>query len=116
MFDRLLTTITALAVDAPFAVASSPSAWNRFWSAIGATSIGAKSFSPNSVTLKSRSSVGTSIRGRSVMRSKAARFPPATSANAGDGSFSLACSSYSSVLTSSNRGTCGTGGLPIRSA
>jgi hypothetical protein len=40
--------------------------------------IGAKSRSPNRVRLRSRSSVGTSIRGCRVIRSKAVRSPPAT--------------------------------------
>ena len=56
--------------------------------------------------------VGMFMRGRSVMRSKSARSPPAISAKVAGGSFFFASSSNSRRLTSSSRGVSrrGTGG------
>ena len=116
--DRLLTIISALPAAAPFAVASSASGWNRFWSAIGATMMGVKWSSPKRLTVRSMSVVGMFIRGRSVMRSNSARSPPATSANVAGCSFFLASSSNSRMLTSSSRGasrTCSGGSHGARS-
>jgi len=66
---------------------------------MGPTFAGANRVSPNSVTLRSRSSAGDSIRGRNVMRSNAARSPAIEAKTSAVGA-RFACSSYSSVLTS----------------
>ena len=78
--EWLLRIMNAFAAADPFAVAVSPSGWKRFCSETGPTIIGTKCVSPRIVWLRSISSVGESIRGRSVMRSNMARSPPAMSA------------------------------------
>ena len=107
--------MAAFAAEAPRAMATSPSGWKRFWSAMGPTMMGVKCWSPSRAAVRSRSRVGMFIRGRSVMRSVMVRSLPRMGAAFSAPNARRACVSYSSTFTNSPRGTCTGGGVVTRS-
>ena len=79
--------MTVPAPAAARAIASSPSGWTVRWKAVGATNSGIELSVPSTVVAVVTRETSTSMRGRKIQRSNAARFsrsvhssfaPPAT--------------------------------------